>query len=51
MAINNNLFTGQTEPAGDIHSSHSPNATKQLPVQSGKKFIRLNSFRKKKEKH
>ena len=45
MAINHTLFTGQTELAGDVHSTHAVDGVKQLPVHSGKKFIRLRSHR------
>ena len=41
MAINHNLFTGQTELAGEVRVSHAGEGAKQLPVHSGKKFIRL----------
>ena len=46
MAINHNLFTGQTEPAGEVRVSHAGEGVKLLPVHSGKKFIRLHSVRR-----
>ena len=47
MAINHNLFTGQTELAGEVRVSHAGEGVKTLPVHSGKKFIRLHPLRKK----
>jgi hypothetical protein len=47
MAINHNLFTGQTELAGEVRVSPAGEGAKQLPVHSGKKFIRLHPQRKK----
>ena len=47
MAINHNLFTGQTELAGEVRVSHAGEGAKTLPVHSGKKFIRLHPQRRK----
>ena len=47
MAINHNLFTGQTELAGEVRVSHAGEGVKVLPVHSGKKFIRLHPQRRK----
>ena len=47
MAINHNLFTGQTEPAGEVRVSHAGEGAKTLPVHSGKKFIRLRPHSRK----
>ena len=47
MAINHNLFTGQTELAGEVRVSHAGEGAKTLPVHSGKKFIRLRPLRHK----
>ena len=47
MAINHNLFTGQTELAGEVRVSHVGEGVKPLPVHSGKIFIRLHPLRKK----
>ncbi|WP_405339530.1 hypothetical protein [Fibrobacter sp.] len=47
MAINHNLFTGQTELAGEVRVSHVGEGVKPLPVHSGKKFIRLHPLRRK----
>ena len=46
MAINHTLFTGQTEPAGEVRLLKGDQEQKFLPVHSGKKFIRLRSHRK-----
>ncbi len=50
MAINHNLFTGQTELAGEVRVLHAGEGVKVLPVHSGKKFIRLRTHRAAKKK-
>ena len=50
MAINHTLFTGQTEPAGEVRVLHTGEGAKPLPVHSGKKVIRLHTHRKPKVK-